>query len=298
MKKLTVFFPVLLAAFLLQAKEVKLLTIGNSFADSAFVFLPKVASSVEGCSIVMERANHGGCELSRHWRYISEEESDSSVKNYNKRTLKEILNSRKWDFVTIQQASHESWKAESYQPYANNIIGYVNKNAPSAEVLIQQTWSYRLDCPRFKKWGISQKEMYERLTAAYLKLAKETNLRVIPTGYAVELARATQGYEFKMYDKALLKTLKWPDLPNQSGDLVGQMAWDKAKKGYLYINVDSIHLNDRGRYLQACVWFGFMFEKDPRLIKYVPKSIADKDAEFLRNVAYTALKDFKQPKND
>ena len=140
--------------------------------------------------------------------------------------------------------------------------------------------------------------MYERFTAAYAKLAKETNLRVIPTGYAMELARATQGYEFKMYDKALLKTLKWPDLPNQSGDLVGQMAWDKAKKGYLYINVDSIHLNDRGRYLQACVWFGFMFEKDPRLIKYVPKSIADKDAEFLRNVAYTALKDFKQPKND
>ena len=298
MKKLAVFFSVLLSAFLLQAKEVKLLTIGNSFADSAFVFLPKVASSVEGCSIVMERANHGGCELSRHWRYISEEEADSSVKNYNKRTLREILNSRKWDFITIQQASHESWKAESYQPYANNIIAYVNKNAPSAEVLIQQTWSYRLDSPRFKKWGISQREMYERLTAAYIKLAKETKLRVIPTGYAVELARATQGYEFKMYDKALLKTLKWPDLPNQSGDLVGQMAWDKAKKGYLYINVDSIHLNDRGRYLQACVWFGFMFEKDPRLIKYVPKSIADKDAEFLRNVAYTALKDFKQPEND
>ena len=265
MKKLSVFFSVLLAAFLLQAKEVKLLTIGNSFADSAFVFLPKVVSSVDGCSIIMERANHGGCELSRHWRYISEEEADSSVKNYNKRTLRKILNSRKWDFITIQQASHESWKAESYQPYANNIIGYVNKNAPSAEVLIQQTWSYRLDSPRFKKWRISQKEM---------------------------------GYEFKMYDKALLKTLKWPDLPNQSGDLVGQMAWDKAKKGYLYINVDSIHLNDRGRYLQACVWFGFMFEKDPRLIKYVPKSIADKDAEFLRNVAYTALKDFKQPKND
>lgn len=42
------------------AKEVKLLTIGNSFADSAFKFLPKVAESA-GDKVIMDRANIGGC---------------------------------------------------------------------------------------------------------------------------------------------------------------------------------------------------------------------------------------------
>jgi len=41
------------------AKEVKLLTIGNSFADSAFKFLPKVAESA-GDKVIMDRANIGG----------------------------------------------------------------------------------------------------------------------------------------------------------------------------------------------------------------------------------------------
>ena len=40
-----------------NAKEIKVLTIGNSFADSVFEYLPKIVQSVPDCKIVMGRAN-------------------------------------------------------------------------------------------------------------------------------------------------------------------------------------------------------------------------------------------------
>ena len=81
-----------------SAREISVLTIGNSFAQSAFVYLPSVVKSVPDCTLYLEGANHGGCTLSRHWRYISEEENDPSVKHYRngKATMRQILQSRKW----------------------------------------------------------------------------------------------------------------------------------------------------------------------------------------------------------
>ena len=96
------------------AKDLKVLTIGNSFADSVFTYLPKIAKA-QGEDLVLERTNHGGCELDRHWSYVEREEADPDVKLYrgNRKKLREILASRDWDIVTIQQASHKSWIADS-----------------------------------------------------------------------------------------------------------------------------------------------------------------------------------------
>lgn len=301
MKKLLIIALFFAAAFsTLWSKEVKLLTIGNSFADSAFKYLPQVAASVPDCDLVMERANHGGCELDRHWSYILREESSPDVKLYRKATasLKEILKSKKWDFITIQQASHKSWRPETYQPFAKNIKEYVNKNAPSAEVVLQQTWSYRSDDPRIRKggeWNIDQTEMFKRLEQAYAECAKELDLRIIPMGLAVQNARNGQKVKFKDYGADALKKMKYPDLPDQSGSIVGKLRWAKGKDGKMRINRDSIHLNERGEYLQACVWFAFFFGKNAEEITFVPDGINPEDAKFLRSVAQKTVSTFKQP---
>jgi hypothetical protein len=49
--------------------------------------------------------------------------------------------------------------------------------------------------------------------------------------------------------------------------------------------------------MQACLWFGFFFEKDPLEIKYVPKGISADEAKLLREVASKTLKEFKQPRD-
>ena len=272
-----------------------ILTIGNSFTDSLALYFPAAVQSAR-CDLHFERANFGGCELARHWSYIEAEERCRIYQGGRK--LRSILELRAWDVVTIQQASHDSWRPETFQPWAGNIIAYVKKHAPRAEVVIQQTWAYRADHPQLlpgSEWGISQDEMYERLTANYTKLARDYKLRIIPSGYAVQLTRRNSERKFANYDPALIDTLAWPDLPPQAGDVVGQCSWRKnPDTGELYLNRDLIHLNPRGQYLQACVWFAMLYGKKVSEIRLVPDELANSDVKFLQETAQQAVDEFQQ----
>ena len=275
-----------------------ILTIGNSFTDSLELYFPAAVQSAR-CDLHFERANFGGCELARHWSYIEAEERDVRCRIYQGgRKLRSILELRAWDVVTIQQASHDSWRPETFQPWAGNIIAYVKKHAPQAEVVIQQTWAYRADHPQLlpgSEWGVSQDEMYERLTENYTKLARDYKLRIIPTGYAVQLTRRNSERKFVNYDPALIDTLAWPDLPPQAGDVVGQCSWRKnPDTGELYLNRDLIHLNPRGQYLQACVWFAMLYGKKVSEIRLVPDELANSDVKFLQETAQQAVDEFQQ----
>lgn len=294
---------VLAAATVCSAKELKVLTIGNSFADSAFRFLPAVVKSVPDCKIKMDRANIGGCTLERHWKEHLKAEEDPKYKPYGwskkKRTLREILSSDKWDVVTIQQGSHQSWRPESYEPYAENLIRLIRELAPQAEIVIQETWAYRPDDGRLKSWKIGQTEMYDRLTKCYRDLAKKYQLRVIPTGTAVQITRAKtpDNEKFRITPPEERKALKWPDLPKQAGDVVGQAYWGKNRRtGEMEIRNDPAHLNRRGDYLQACLWFAALYGKKASEVKFIPDMIGKSDAEFLQSCAQEALDTFPQVK--
>lgn len=276
-------------------QHLNLLTIGNSFTESLKAFLPDVAASAPECELHLEGANHGGCELERHWKYITCEESDRVFSMYQDRRwkLREILSREKWDIVTIQQASHYSWRPETYQPYASNIVEYVRKYAPSAEIVIQQTWAYRADDPRLRPggaWGFDQTEMYRRLTNAYLALSKDLGLRIIPTGKAVQLYRQQEPNPFVPYSQEEFESMRWPDLPSQAGDVVGAMRWTKdPETGRMKIYRDCIHLNIRGQFLQACVWFAFLFGKNTSEITLRPDVLSDDDIESLKSIAQQAV---------
>jgi hypothetical protein len=278
---------------------VKVLTIGNSFTDSLLQFFPAVAGSA-GCKLVFQRANFGGCELERHWSYISAEEQSDLCRIYNDGIkLKTTLAGTQWDFVTIQQASHASWDWNTYLPYGNYIYDYIRQYAPGAEVLIQQTWAYHPYDQRIRQggaWGFDQTGMYERLTECYTRLAETLDLRIIPTGYAVQKLRSLQPFPFMDYDPARFAELSWPDLPPMAGDPVGCAFWRKGDDGSLNLFTDLIHLNERGRYLQACIWFAFLFERSAVEIKFVPDMIADSDAAILREIADSAVREFVQVK--
>lgn len=303
--------------------NLKILTIGNSFTDSLAAFFAQVVESA-GCALHFERANHGGCELHRHWSYIQNEEKDGVYRMYQdyRFKMREILAREPWDIVTMQQASHFSWRPETYQPFASRIHDYVRTHAPQAEIVLQQTWAYRADDPRIMPGGawkydddfirrvaeigihlptepliVEQDDMYDGLTGAYRKLAEELNLRIIPTGCAVQLARAGEAHKFPNYDPALMNTLRWPDLPPQAGDVVGSIWWRKnAASGEMELGRDTIHLNQRGQYLQACVWFAFLYERPTAEITFVPDMIANSDALFLRHAAQQAIDNFQPVK--
>jgi len=275
-----------LAAVWISAAELKVLTIGNSFADSVFEMFPQIAAA-QGDRLVLARANLGGCSLERHAALIKQCEKDPACKPYDggKASLKDMLTRERWDIVTVQQVSHESWKAESFHPYLDEIVASIRKYAPQAEIVIQQTWAYRVDAPHFPGWKIDQAIMYRRAADNYRREARQYRFRLIPTGDAVQLVRRTQPVKYTPLPAAEVAKLTYPQLPNQAGSLINGYRWGKDKTGTYKLGGDLIHLNRRGQYLQSCVWYAFLFGKDVTGCGFVPKGVAPADAAFLRSAA-------------
>lgn len=231
-------------------KTVKVLTIGNSFAVNACTYLEQITESVDGCEIVIGKANIGGCYLEKHANLIKECEKDTSLKPYqDKYSLKDLLLSEEWDVVTIQQVSNLSFRIETFQPYADEIVECVKQYAPQAKIYIHETWAYSPDCPRLDKLGTNHKKMYRGLKKNYKNLSKRYDAPILPSGDAFHLS---------------LKMDKGLDL------------WSPK---------DRFHANKNGCYLEGCVWFYKLFGISPENIMFTPEQIDDETSAYLRDIA-------------
>ena len=194
--------------------------------------------------------------------------------------IHKVLAGEKWDVVVIQQSSQASWKASTYEPWAGEMIKLIKSKAPQAKIMLQQTWSYNELCPRLKNWGMTSKEMYKKLTAAYLATAKRHGLEIIPTGKAFELYRAK---------KPVLSPID---------DVVGQPATDGVmpRDGEKF---DAVHASTLGCYLQSCVWVAKLFGSDLAKAK-LSKPLVQRgySLDLIRACALEAVKWSEEAKED
>ena len=289
----------------------RILMIGNSFSVCVGKDLPYIAQSVPGHQVVLTSAYIGGCSLERHWNNVVESEENPDAKQYAvhswantaqgvaqvdaRGSINDLLKNGQWDIVTIQQASHFSWKPETYTPYAGQLVEYIRKHQPNAKIWIQQTWAYRADDGRIRpegEWGIDQAEMHKCLSKAYRQLSESIDAPVIPTGRAVRYSRerTPEANRFAIPTPEQKAACRWPDLPSQASDVVGRTFWSKNKTSQeLEIGADTIHLNRRGEYLQSCTWFEALFGTALPENTYVPGDIGKSDAAFLRACAHDAV---------
>ena len=244
---------VVLDEFVGQAtvRPLKVLTIGNSFSRPVAFNLPKLAREA-GVKLDIASLYIGGCSLERHvknyrsgkktyeviWDYASDGEPrfvknlDKDVKpskgvNKGRGSVNDLLVGDDWDIVTIQQASPLSWKPETYEPWADELIAAIHTHAPQAKIMVQQTWSYNAADARISpggQWGFDQTGMYERIRDAYAAFAAKRNLELIKVGDAVQAARKD--------------------------------GWEPVGR-----KKDTIHLNRKGELLQARVWLNALFGK-------------------------------------
>ena len=153
-----------------DCETVKVLMIGNSFSICVLNHLPKIAEE-SGEKLDLASLYIGGCTLKKHWTNATNV-TDRTFRPYRydrvvrgkrivdgaKRNVLEVVAGTKWDIVTVQQGSHESWKPESYHPYGDNLIAKIHELAPQAKILMQETWSYTPWDKRLKKGGIDQNQ--------------------------------------------------------------------------------------------------------------------------------------------
>ncbi len=299
----------LIAMSSVSAKELKVLMIGNSFSVCVGNYLPQIVAADGENKLVLTSAYIGGCTLERHYNNLVKAEKEANFKPYQvkvwdsavnpvkakavRKNVNELLKNNQYDVISIQQGSQKSFDFTSYEPYAGEIIKYIRKYQKNAEIVIQQTWSYRKDSKRFPKLIADQVVMYNKLKDAYGKLAAKYQLRVIPMGDAVQIYRGDTPVKYTVPTK----TYKRPELPSDAGDVVGKFAWRKNKKTQEYsMGADCHHLNFRGEYMQAALWYMFLFDAPVEKIKFAPQKVDAKEVALLKNCAAKAIKGCKNLK--
>ena len=179
----------------------KILSIGNSFSDDAHTYLHRIAVS-QGCDLYTLNLNIGGCSLERHYNNMKSNAKDYMFQENGVITdrmigIEEALLLEKWDVITIQQVSAQSFIEDSYYPYINELAEYIRSMVPGAKLLIHETWAYEDGSEMIKKYygdGSSEK-MHADLKKAYTRAKNEINAdAIIPSGdMFIELKNRARG---------------------------------------------------------------------------------------------------------
>lgn len=282
---------------------VRLLTIGNSFSRNATNHLDDLAKA-GGHTLIHRPIVVGGASLELHATKLQKHQADPTDKEglyTNGRSLEDELLAEKWDFVTIQQASIKSHDPATYQPFARWLAEAIAKHAPTARLLVHQTWAYRVDDPRFTKPSHkpgepkTQREMYLGLTNAYKTLANDLGAGILPVGDAFFLADTDPTWAYRPDADFDFKTAVAPALPDQTHSLHTGWRWRKPKGGgEAKLAMDGHHANLAGEYLGACVWYEILFGESAVGNSYVPQGIEPDHAAFLQKIAHRAVAEAKQ----
>ena len=237
----------------------KILAIGNSFSEDATRYLHDIAKA-DGQDMKVVNLCIGGCSLFTHYENMMSDSRHYMLQLNGHATgvfvsIREALISDEWDYVTLQQVSHESIRYATFQPYLKALSDYVALNAPKAKQLLHQTWAYKAATPNLCE-SLHYKtpwEMFTDVKNAYAKAAEESGLPLI---------------------------------------LGGEGLMNLVKEGLRNVYRDPIHASlGLGRYTLGLVWYGFLtgraLPKDTPWAFDVP--ITKKEAQAARRCAKRAL---------
>jgi len=244
-------------------RSVKILAIGNSFSvDAMKNHLYDVFKSAEYDQVILGNLYIGGCSLDTHWNNIQgglaayqyQKNDDNGEWVYTENaTALSALTDENWDYITIQQASPDSGRGNTYGNL-QNIVNWVNQNKTNAnaKVLWHMTWAYQQnsDHEGFANYGNDQMTMYNAIVNAVQNNVLTVNgiNGVIPAGTAIQNLR-TSGL----------------------GDT---------------LTADGYHLKDTyGDYTAALTWFRALTGESLDLVTYWPESVVDYQADIKQAAA-------------
>lgn len=266
---------------------IRVLCIGNSFSWDAVEQELVPLCDAKGIEVEVHNLYYGGCSLQQHAEFLQKDtaayshrvctnlspslsERDGERFRLVKDTisLRQALRDGKYDFISLQQASHDSGIRSSYEPWLSLLIDTVLAYQPQTQLCWMQTWAYSQDAkhPAYPRYHNSQTEMWDSIvactqyvmdTANYQLSTVNSQLKLIPCGTAIQLARQTK-----------------------LGDTL-------CRDGY--------HLNYvYGRYTAAAVWYEIITGKDVRRNRYKNPQMTPKQRRLTQKSAHRAVKEYKK----
>ena len=254
---------------------IRVLCIGNSFSWDAVEQELVPLCDAKGIEVEIHNLYYGGCSLAQHADFLMRDTAAYSHRvcaNARPRlikdtiTLRQALRDGKYDYISLQQASHDSGIRASYEPWLSLLIDTVRAYQPEAQICWMQTWAYSRDAkhPAYPRYHSDQQEMWDSIVSCsnYVLDIMEKQLPsfqgggggrplLIPCGTAIQLARQTK-----------------------LGDTL-------CRDGY--------HLNYvYGRYTAACVWYEILTGKDVRRNRYKNPQMTCRQARITKKAAHKA----------
>jgi hypothetical protein len=245
---------------------VRILAVGNSFAEDAVEQNLHELAAAEGIRTVIVNMYIGGCSLERHTNNVKTNRADyamlrigeDGVKQTRKQvTLQEALESEEWDYVSVQQVSQLSGIYDSYAAFLPDLLAYLRAHLPATtKLVLHQTWAYAADSKHkgFANYNRDQEQMYRAIVKANRKVSRRFGLKpMIPSGTAVQNVRTS---------------------------FVGD-----------HVTRDGYHL-DRvlGRYIAACTWFERLFGRSVVGNPYAPEGLDPAQKQVAQEAAHAACR--------
>lgn len=248
-----------------KARTLKVLMIGNSFSEDTVPHMSGMAKSVGFTDFEIATLMIGGCPLSLHYS-----NSKSGAKNYDfyrfdkdrdewvivgGKALIDGFNYSKWDYVTIQQASHFSGKPDTYNQDLDGMISFIKEHNKNAKIVWNMTWAYGGGYPGLELYGNSQMEMYNSIVSTVQSKIenREEFFAVSPAGTAIQNARTS---------------------------FLGDT-----------LNRDGLHLSyGLGRYISGLTMFCVLTGYSPSEVLYRPDGIDEKHIAVAKESVENALK--------
>lgn len=218
----------------------------------------------KGVQVEVHNLYYGGCSLQQHAEFLAKDTAAYSHRvctNTEGRvekdtiSLRQALRDGKYDFISLQQASHDSGIRSSYEPWLTILIDTVRAYQPEAKLCWMQTWAYSKDAkhPAYPRYQSDQQVMWDSIQACIKSQITNHKLQIIPCGSAIQNARHTK-----------------------LGDTL-------CRDGY--------HLNYAyGRYTAACVWYELLTGKDVRKNRYKNPQMTSCQKRLTQRAAHQANK--------
>lgn len=191
----------------MKNKELKILTVGNSFGVDTSHHLPDVARSagyerVRVCVLYI-----GGCSLNRHFENAQNDlpvyryyvnEGEEWICESEEKSIREAVAEDDWDFISIQHGTKDGSRYTLPASYERlpALIDYVKQFAPvDCKIAFNMAWVMEPDSthPEIRSYGGDQMQMYCNL----IEVTKSAVLGVrgldilSPAGTAIQNARTS-----------------------------------------------------------------------------------------------------------
>ena len=199
-------FTVPSSATLAKSEPLRVLSIGNSYSQDSFANLYKFFAAEGYTNIVLGYLYKSGCKLEQHMNYAKNNEpAYTFFKNTSNKwestansTMLDGLTDEPWDIITLQQASADSGRPDTYDEPLDYLVNYINehKTNKNAKLYWHMTWSWassRTTASFATYYNRDPLYMYQCIADAVQTkvLTRDAFSGVIPTGTAVQNARSS-----------------------------------------------------------------------------------------------------------